>query len=87
MAALPQVFLKSAPGRIVRDPYTLKKLADDGEWKPRTTYWERRLFFGDCIVWDAPAGLSSIPSSITPVIDNPQPEYSPKRARKDRDNE
>lgn len=34
---------------IVRDPLTLKELHEDGEAKPRSTYWLRRLRCGDVV--------------------------------------
>jgi hypothetical protein len=43
------IFLKAAPGRRVRDDHTLQLLAPDGEWKPRSTYWMRRLRDADVI--------------------------------------
>jgi hypothetical protein len=41
--------LKPAPGLIVRDPDTAKPLAAEGEIKPDTTYWRRRLRDGDVL--------------------------------------
>ncbi|ENA4137485.1 DUF2635 domain-containing protein [Salmonella enterica subsp. enterica serovar Anatum] len=40
-------FIKPAPGRMVRDPDTLEFLKPDGEEKPFTPYWCRRLDDGD----------------------------------------
>ena len=37
------LYLKPAPGLIVLDPVTGKALDADGEAKPDTTYWRRRL--------------------------------------------
>lgn len=42
--------IKPAPGRIVRDPKTMKPLADAGEIKPRISYWTRRLADGDVVL-------------------------------------
>ncbi|EIK9312467.1 DUF2635 domain-containing protein [Salmonella enterica] len=42
-------FIKPAPGRMVRDPDTLEFLQPDGEEKPFTPYWCRRLDDGDVI--------------------------------------
>lgn len=33
---------------LVRDPITLQPLKTEGEYKPRTTYWLRRIKCGDC---------------------------------------
>ncbi|EEC0182716.1 DUF2635 domain-containing protein [Salmonella enterica subsp. enterica] len=41
------LFIKPAPGRMVRDPDTLEFLKPDGEEKPFTPYWCRRLDDGD----------------------------------------
>ncbi|EJD1356229.1 DUF2635 domain-containing protein [Salmonella enterica] len=45
-------FIKPAPGRMVRDPDTLEFLQPDGEEKPFTPYWCRRLDDGDVIEFD-----------------------------------
>ncbi|HGK5379308.1 TPA: DUF2635 domain-containing protein [Salmonella enterica subsp. enterica serovar Birkenhead] len=45
-------FIKSAPGRMVRDPDTLEFLQPGGEEKPFTPYWCRRLDDGDVIEFD-----------------------------------
>lgn len=34
-------------GAVVRDPKTLLKLKPEGEWKPRNSYWLRRVLFKD----------------------------------------
>lgn len=41
------LFIKPAPGRAVRDPDTLEFLQPEGEEKPFTPYWCRRLDDGD----------------------------------------
>ncbi|EAO1206235.1 DUF2635 domain-containing protein [Salmonella enterica] len=43
------LFLKPAPGKSVRDPRSMKLLADKGERKPRNSYWLRRLGAGDVV--------------------------------------
>lgn len=44
-------FLKpAAPHLVVRDPETRQLLAADGEPKPLSTYWCRRLRDGDVVV-------------------------------------
>ncbi|EMW9316034.1 DUF2635 domain-containing protein [Salmonella enterica] len=45
-------FIKPAPGRMVRDPDTLEFLQPDGEEKPFTPYWCRRLDDSDVIEFD-----------------------------------
>lgn len=54
-------FIKPAPGRMVRDPDTLDFLAPDGEEKPFTPYWCRRLDDGDVIVIDP----NKVPPAVT----------------------
>ncbi|HHR4052798.1 TPA: DUF2635 domain-containing protein [Salmonella enterica] len=43
------LFIKPAPGRMVRDPDTLDFLQPGGEEKPFTPYWCRRMDDGDVI--------------------------------------
>ncbi|BBQ83933.1 DUF2635 domain-containing protein [Kluyvera cryocrescens] len=45
--------IKPAPGRTVRDPQTMKLLAVDGETKPQTSFWLRRLKDGDVLPVEA----------------------------------
>jgi hypothetical protein len=45
---MDNVFVKparAADGKVmvVPDPHSFRPLAADGEWKPRTNYWVRRL--------------------------------------------
>lgn len=54
--------LKPAAGLIVRDPETGKPLSPDGETKPDTTYWRRRLRDGDV----APAAAEKRPPAPKP---------------------
>ncbi len=47
---MKQLFVKPARnGLIVRDPQTGKPLSAEGEQKPDTTYWRRRLRDGDVV--------------------------------------
>lgn len=49
------MFIKPAPGVKVRDDGTLRHLAEQGEAKPETNYWQRRLADGDVVLTTAPA--------------------------------
>jgi hypothetical protein len=50
------IFVKPAMGNgdnanrrlLVRDPISMQPLKKEGEWKPRNTYWLRRVKCGDC---------------------------------------
>lgn len=53
-------FIKPAPGRMVRDPDTLKFLPTDGEEKPFTPYWCRRLDDGDVTEFNPSEAQSAI---------------------------
>lgn len=44
-----KIFVVPAAGCQVRDPVTLQALHELGAWKPRNTYWSRRVRCGDCI--------------------------------------
>lgn len=46
--------IKPAPGVTVRDPQTAQPLAAEGENKPRSSYWLRRLKDGDVVEVKAP---------------------------------
>ncbi len=47
--------IKPAPGANVRDPVTKMHLAAEGESKPRTNYWLRRMKSGEVIAVVEPA--------------------------------
>lgn len=55
------LFIKPAPGRMVRDPDTLEFLQPGGEEKPFTPYWCRRLDDGDVIEFDP----NEVPPAVT----------------------
>lgn len=44
--------IKPVSGLTVRDPETYQPLAVEGEVKPRTAYWLRRLKDGDVVLID-----------------------------------
>lgn len=58
---MSQVYLRPAEGLIVRDPATRAPLAAEGEWKPRSSYWDRRLLDGDVVETEPPV----VPASKT----------------------
>ncbi|HAT1683964.1 TPA: DUF2635 domain-containing protein [Klebsiella oxytoca] len=60
-------FIKPAPGRMVRDPGTLEFLQPDGEEKPFTPYWCRRLDDGDVMVTEP--GKAPVSAPTTPAAD------------------
>lgn len=47
----PKTFMiKPFPGFRIKDPLTFKVLKDEGELKPRNSYWLRRLKKKDCVL-------------------------------------
>lgn len=49
MKIITHITIKPAPGRRVRDPETEELLNPEGEAKPATSYWLRRLRDGDVV--------------------------------------
>lgn len=45
-----KIFLKPAEGRQVRDPATKEPLPAEGDFKPRNSYWLRRIKDGDVVM-------------------------------------
>jgi hypothetical protein len=48
---------------LVRDPMTRKRLDPNGEWKPRTQFWARRVLQRDVIEGTPEADAAGAPSS------------------------
>ena len=46
---MKQIFLRPSPGLKVKDPVTGTPLKAEGELKPATTYWLRRVKDGDAV--------------------------------------
>ncbi|QBH96787.1 DUF2635 domain-containing protein [Limnobaculum zhutongyuii] len=44
---MSELHIRPVAGRVVRDPETNAPLASQGEKKPKTSYWQRRLMDGD----------------------------------------
>lgn len=63
MAETKTVFVKPAKGCKVRDPNTMAFLPDEGEEKPRSTYWLRRIRMGDVDVVEAATPSRAAPSA------------------------
>ncbi|EHE8224316.1 DUF2635 domain-containing protein [Escherichia coli] len=59
------IFIKPAPGCLIRDPDTMKPLAQEGEEKPFTPFWCRRLNDGDVIVVEKAAEAEPAAASAT----------------------
>lgn len=49
-----QVYVVPKKGLTVRDPIDRAPLPNEGDWKPRDTYWDRRINDGDVIVSEPP---------------------------------
>jgi len=52
---MKDVFVKPAPGLTVRDPGDYSALPVTGTYKPKNTYWIRRLRDGDVMETRPPA--------------------------------
>ncbi|MCJ8322787.1 MAG: DUF2635 domain-containing protein [Rhizobiales bacterium] len=48
------MFIKPCAGRAVRDPETSQLLHENGQNKPDTPYWQKRLIAGDVIKIKSP---------------------------------
>ena len=53
------MFVKPAPGRLVRDPHTKRPLPAEGCEVPETSYWLRRLRSDDILKTAPPAPLAT----------------------------
>ncbi len=47
---MDEIFIKPVQNAKVRDPHTTQHLLPDGEYKPRTTFWLRRIKDGDVVI-------------------------------------
>ncbi|WP_421209996.1 DUF2635 domain-containing protein [Aeromonas enteropelogenes] len=70
------LFIKPAPGCLVRDPRTLKPLDAEGETKPKTPYWLRRLREGSVVKIDRPKASTAKPKT-KPAVATPAPAVVP----------
>ena len=55
---MPKIFIRPAPGRMVRDPRTMKPLPESGKSVERTPFWIRRLKAGDVVSASAAAPIT-----------------------------
>ncbi|WP_421173757.1 DUF2635 domain-containing protein [Aeromonas enteropelogenes] len=81
---MTDLFIKPAPGCLVRDPRTLKPLDAEGETKPKTPYWLRRLREGSVVKTDRPKASATKPKAATtrkpktkPAVAAPAPTVVP----------
>lgn len=71
---MQNVFLKPAvPGAIVPDPETHQPLKAEGEWKPQSMYWARRILDKDVIE-------ATPPKEAAPVAPPPADDAAPARS-------
>jgi hypothetical protein len=61
------MFVKPAPGLIVRDPLHMTPLPAEGRNVPDITYWHRLLGHGDVVLADAPEEAAVDPTSDASV--------------------
>jgi hypothetical protein len=76
------VFVRPAPGRLVKDPYTHVALKPEGELKPHDPNWARKINVGDCLVGEAPAAEKT--EAAETIVEDTQAEEKPqtKKARR-----
>lgn len=75
---MTDLFIKPAPGCLVRDPRTLKPLDAEGEAKPKNPYWLRRLREGSVVKIDRPKASAAKPKPKTkPAAAAPAPVVVP----------
>lgn len=68
---MESIFLKAAPGRRVKDPVSMRLLAEDGELKPKNVFWCRRLIDGDVIEAKPPSAPHAKPHKSKAKISAP----------------
>lgn len=61
------------PGLLVHDPETMRPLAPEGEVKPQSTYWHRRVACGDAVEIPDPQTKPARPAKQAPA-DSPSTE-------------
>lgn len=77
MAKVPEkLFVRPAEGRLVRDPISLRPLPAEGDNKPKTSYWLRRIRCGDCTTGPAPKAKKA-QDEATPAS-KPEPKTTSK---------
>ena len=62
---MTELHIKPAPGLTVRDPDSYAPLAVEGEKKPRTGFWLRRLKDGDVVVV---TGVADTVAVVAPTV-------------------
>lgn len=70
------LLIAPAPGLIVRDPITLAPLGGDGERKPASPYWLRRLADGDVVQLDAGPVIATVSFRTGRVLEDAEPAAS-----------
>lgn len=57
------MYVKAAPGLVIRDPVFLDLLPPEGREVPESDYWQRRLLDGDVVKATPPASAPPAPAS------------------------
>lgn len=65
------MFIKPAPGLLVRDPLHMTPIPAEGRNVPDITYWHRLIGHGDLVLAEAPKEARPEPVSIVPVEAHP----------------
>ena len=69
------MFVKPAPGLVVRDPVTKFPLPAEGREVQLSSYWQRRLNSGDVVAIPSPAPLTLGSVALFPASDKDPYHY------------
>ena len=59
------------PGVVIRDPYTRRRLPDEGGRVPNNTFWRRRLRSGDVVPVENPQPAAAKEAHLAVAIEEP----------------
>lgn len=61
------MYVKAAPGLVIRDPVFLDLLPPEGREVPESDYWQRRLLDGDVVQAEPVAAASTLVFDVKPA--------------------
>ena len=81
-----KIFVVPVRGRRIKDPFTLYLLKDEGEWKPKTPYWLKKVRTGDVALKVAPPEAKPF---VAPFVNTDRVEQEPveKKTKKSKKSE